>query len=104
MTWHEKAYVTLVVGLTFLPFVLSLLLFVWYKQLLLMARWRRWVVIIGMVLAFVASLPLPFFYIALSVLPTTAKSSWLPPVYGILSICRDGCRIDCNTDARIRQG
>jgi hypothetical protein len=80
MTWHEKAYVTLVVCLTLLPVVLSLLLFVWYKQLLLTAQWRRWVVMIGMVLAFVASLPLPFFYIALSVLPTTAKSSWLPPV------------------------
>ena len=80
MTWHEKAYVTLVVGLTLLPLVLSLLLFVWYKQLPLTSRWRRWVVMIGMVLAFVASLPLPFFYIALSVLPTTAKSSWLPSV------------------------
>jgi hypothetical protein len=80
MTSHEKAYVTLVICLTLLPLVLSLLLFVWYKQIHLTARWRRWVVMIGMVLAFIASLPLPFFYIALSVLPTTAKSSWLPPV------------------------
>ena len=80
MTWHEKAYVTFAVCLTLLPLVLSLLLFSWYKQLLVTSLWRRGVVMIGMVLAFVASLPLPFFYIALSVLPTTAKSSWLPQV------------------------
>ena len=80
MTWHEKAYVTLAICLTLLPLVLSLLLFAWYKHLLLMSQWRRWVMLIGMILAFVASLPLPLFYIALSVLPATAKSSWLPQV------------------------
>jgi hypothetical protein len=81
MTWADRAYVTGAICLSLLPLVLGLLaLFLWRKDLFSLPLWRYRVASIGAVLALFASLPLPLFYVAMTVLPVNERTAWLPRI------------------------
>jgi hypothetical protein len=59
------------------PFAVNLFLLVRRKRYLLVAGWRYWVALPGLVLAVIASFPSPLFFFALE-LPWRMKGEWPP--------------------------
>jgi hypothetical protein len=79
-TWADRAYVAGAICLGLLPFALSVLSLLWRNDLAPLPLWRYRVSTAGTLLAFFASVPLPLFYVTLTVLPMSERTAWLPRV------------------------
>jgi hypothetical protein len=77
MTFHDRLYLTISVILALVPFAVSLYFLLRRKTAVEVSGWRYRATIAGLVLAMIASLPTPTFFLALE-LPWSAQSQWVP--------------------------
>jgi hypothetical protein len=80
MSWANGVYIAGAICLGLLPFALSVLALLWRNDLAPLPLWRYRVSTAGALLALFASLPLPLFYVVLSVSPVSARMAWVPRV------------------------
>jgi hypothetical protein len=77
MAWRDRLYLTISVVLALVPFAVTLYFLLKRKILVEVTGWRYKVSVAGLVLALLASLPTPVFFLALE-LPWGAKAQWVP--------------------------
>ncbi|WP_213806575.1 hypothetical protein [Granulicella sp. dw_53] len=79
MSWHDRLYLTLGIFLAIFPLVANVFFLEKRKTYLLVEGRRYRVALAGLILALIASIPSPLFFIALE-LPWGLKGEWLPLV------------------------
>jgi hypothetical protein len=77
MGTHDRLTLTLGIVLAIVPLAVNLFLLSRHKQYLTLLGWRFRVAFAGLLLALLASIPSPIFFLALE-LPQSAKGDWLP--------------------------
>jgi len=77
MTWSDRLNLTLGIVLAVVPLAANVFLLLRRKRYLLATGSRYRVALAGLVLALIASLPAPLFFLALE-LPWKVKGAWLP--------------------------